>query len=90
MYWNRSGNGATSSRCPSFNHSYLHQSRHSPGLTCYDNKSVFGFVRQLSTWHCPHLLLSAVQQARRVAIERYLMPAGRSAANPQQRRAAGE
>ena len=24
------------------------------------NKSVFGFLRQLTTWHCSHLLLSAV------------------------------
>jgi len=24
------------------------------------SKSVFGFLRRLSTWHCPHLLLSAV------------------------------
>ena len=27
---------------------------------CYWHTSVFSFLRQLSTWHCPHLLLRAV------------------------------
>ena len=26
----------------------------------YDNKSAFSFLRQLITWHCPHLLLRAL------------------------------
>jgi len=57
-----------------------------------NNKSMFSFLRQLSTGHCSHLLLSAVLwlSAGRAAIDRYLSPAGRTAANPHERRAAGE
>jgi len=39
---------------------------------------MFGLSRRLSTWHGPHLLLSAVAPA----IDRYLLSEGRSAANP--------
>ena len=60
------------------------------------NKSVFTFLRQLTTWHCSHLLRRAMlrrgccdrRPAGRAAIDRYLMAAGFTAANPQQRRAA--
>jgi len=43
-------------------------------------------------WQCPHLLLHAVLllSAGRAAIDRYLLPARPTAANPQQRRAAAE
>jgi len=53
---------------------------------------MFSFLRQLSTGHCSHLLLSAVLwlSAGRAAIDRYLSPAGRTAANPHERHAAGE
>jgi len=58
-------------------------------------ESVFSFIRQLSVWHCPRLLLSAgacctahLLQARRAEIDRCLLSAGLSAANLQQRRAA--
>jgi len=47
------------------------------------------FLRQLSTWHCSHLLLEAVLRRRccwapcsRAVIHRYLQPVGSSAANP--------
>jgi len=38
--------------------------RHSSDTTwlvrrLFENKSVFSFLRQLQTWHCPHLLLRA-------------------------------
>ena len=42
---------------------------------------------RLSTWHCPHLLLNAVLRRRccwapvLAAVDRHLLPAGRSAAN---------
>jgi len=43
-------------------------------------------MRQLTTWHCSHLLLSA----GRAAIDRYLLAAGqKAAANPPQRRTYG-
>jgi len=47
-------------------------------------KSVFSFLRQLTTWHCSQLLLSA----GRAAIDRYIPPAGPTAANPPQDAAA--
>ena len=63
-----------------------------------DHKSVFSFIRRLPTCHCTHLLLSAVQWISgdhfhlfafsSPPISRYLLPAWRSAANPQERRAA--
>ena len=51
------------------------------------DKSVFSLLRRLSTWHCPHLSVSAAPAARRrccwaPAIDRYLLPTGHSAANP--------
>jgi len=52
----------------------------------YSNKSVFSFIRQLTTWHCSQLLLST----GRAAIDCYLLPAAPTAANPQRRRAAAE
>ena len=54
------------------------------------------FLRQLTTWHCPHSAPHAAAEARlllgtgRAAIDRHLLPAGPTAANPQQRRAAAE
>jgi len=58
------------------------------------NNSAISFLRQLTTWHCPHptavaaaaapLLLSA----GRATFTRHLLLAGPTAANPQQRRAA--
>ena len=56
-------------------------------LKAYANKSAFSLVPRLSTWHCPHLLLSAVLRRRCCwtpapkAIDWYLLPTGRSAAN---------
>jgi len=46
-------------------------------LTC-------SFIRQLSMWHCSHLLLNAVLPRRwaPAVVDRYLLPARRSAANP--------
>jgi len=43
-------------------------------------KSVFSFLRQLTTRHCPHLLL--LLTAGRPAVDRYLLAAGPTAANP--------
>jgi len=48
--------------------------------------SYFSVLRPLTTWHCSHLLLSA----GRAAIDRYLLAAGPTAANPPQRRASAE
>ena len=48
------------------------------------SKSEFSFLRTLTTWHCPRLLLSA----DRAAVDRQLLVAGPTAANPQQRRRA--
>ena len=50
------------------------------------NKSVFGYLRPLKTWHCPQSLMRAV----RAAIDRYLLPAGPTAANPPHATAEGE
>jgi len=44
--------------------------------------SVFSLLRRPWTWHCSHLLLIAGRA--RAAIYRYLLLAGRPAANPQQ------
>jgi len=50
------------------------------------NKSVFSFLRTLTTWHCPHpTLLLLLPSAGRAAIDRYLLTAGPTAANLQQR-----
>ena len=46
------------------------------------NKSVFSFLRQLSTWHCPHLLSRPRAAAAQLLADRYLLPTGLSAANP--------
>jgi len=57
---------------------------------CWDscilqNKQVcVQLLRQLTTYHCPHLLL----RAGRAAIDRYLLAAGPTAANPPQWRVA--
>ena len=48
------------------------------------SKSEFSFLRTLTTWHCPRLLLSA----DRAAVGRHLSVAGPTAGNPQQRRRA--
>jgi len=61
-------------------------------------KSVFSFLRQLTTWHYPHLLLRAVlrrgccrrRPAGRAVIDRYLLAAGPTAANSQQRVCGGQ
>ena len=50
------------------------------------NKSLFSFLRQLTTWYCSQLLLSAGH----AAIDQYLLPAGLTAANSPQRRAAAK
>ena len=57
------------------------------------NKSVFSFLRQLTTWHCPHSAIihsccGAAAANRRPCSSRYLLPAGPTAANPPRRRAA--
>jgi len=39
------------------------------------NKSVFSYLRMLTTWHCPH------SPAAAAAIDQYLLPAGPTAAN---------
>ena len=36
-------------------------------MVVYLNKSLFSFLRQLTTWHCRHLLLRAVRQYRSIA-----------------------
>jgi len=55
-------------------------------------KSVFSFLRQLTTWQSQHLLLCATAAADRrpagsAAIDRYLLAAGPTAANLRQWRA---
>jgi len=59
------------------------------GIIAWQNKTVFSFLRQLTTWHCSHLLpnavlLCAVMQRRptAAAVDRYRLPAGPAAANP--------
>jgi len=53
---------------------------------------VFAYLRTLKTWHCPHLLLSAVLLPRRPCSDRdrHLQPAGTTAANPPHAAAADE
>jgi len=58
-------------------------------LNCNNNKSVFSFLRQLTTWHCSHLLLNAVllcalllRRPAAAAVDRYSLPAGPTAATP--------
>jgi len=56
------------------------------------NKSVFSCLRQLTTWHCPHSAAATTRLlviAGRAAINLYLLRAGPTAANPQQRRLDG-
>jgi len=48
------------------------------------------YLFQTSLCSASHVTLSAFAAERRAAIDQYLPPAGRSAANPQQRREAGE
>ena len=92
---NRSGRRATSlilrttsSRRHAVNHESIYLSvrpRMSP-CVIKPYTSVFSFLRRLSTWRCPHLLLhDVVSEALRppAAVDRYLLPAGRSAENPQ-------
>ena len=54
------------------------------------NRFVFSFLRQLTTWHCSHLLMNAVLPRRptTAAIDGYLLPAEPTAANPSQRHVA--
>ena len=48
-----------------------------------NSKSVLSLFRRLSTWRCPHFLQSAgACSMAPAAIDRYLLPAGRWAANP--------
>jgi len=53
-------------------------------------------LHTLKTWHCPHMLLRAVLRrgccccVDRASIDRYLLPAGPTAANPPHAAAAGE
>jgi len=53
---------------------------------------VFSFLRQLTTRRCSHLLLNVVllRRSAAAAIDRYRLPAGPTAANPRQRRAAAK
>jgi len=75
-------------------HTYTHTHTH---CFTFHSRSAFSLVPRLSTRHCPHLLLSAVlrrsaaERACRwyasaapapAAVDRYLLPAERSAANP--------
>jgi len=46
------------------------------------NKSVFSFLRTLTTWHYPYSSAARRAAVRRAAIDRYLLPAGPTAANP--------
>jgi len=39
-----------------------------------EDKSLFSFPHQLSTWHCPHSLAAAAEC--RAAIDHYLLPTG--------------
>jgi len=50
------------------------------------DKSVSSFLRQLTTWHYTHLLLSAGREA----IDQYLLAAGPTVVNPPRRRVAAE
>ena len=47
------------------------------------SKSAFSYLRTLTTWHCPHS--PAAHAAAAAIIDRYLLPAGHTAANLQQR-----
>jgi len=51
---------------------------------------VFSFLRQLTTWHCPHVLVRAalLLTAGRAAIDRYLVAAEPASAKLTKRRAA--
>jgi len=57
---------------------------------------VLSFLRQLTTLHCPHLLLRGraaaplLLTAGRAAIDRYLLAAEPTAANPLQRQNASD
>ena len=52
------------------------------------DKSVFSFLRQLTTWHCRGAAAADRRPTSRAAIDRYLLVAEPTAANPPQRRAA--
>jgi len=43
---------------------------------CNTNKSVFSFIRTLTTWHCPHSLAARRDAVRRAAIDLYFLPVG--------------
>jgi len=50
------------------------------------HKSVLSFLRQQITWHCSHLLLNAIllRHLAAITVDRYLLSAGPTAANPPQ------
>ena len=50
-----------------------------------NNKFVFSFLRTPIRWHCPHSPAACRAAVRRAATDRYLLPAGPTAANLQQR-----
>jgi len=57
----------------------------------FPDKSLFSFLRQTATWHCPDSAARLLLTAGRAAINRYLLSAAPTAANPQrQRRVAAE
>jgi len=57
----------------------------------FPDKSLFSFLRQTATWHCPDSAARLPLTAGRAAIDRYLLSAAPTAANPQrQRRVAAE
>jgi len=64
------------------NHPFLH-------YRAPKDNSVFSFVHQLTTWHCPHLLLLLLT-AGHAATNQYLLPTRPTAANPQQQRVMGQ
>ena len=49
------------------------------------DKSVFSFLRQLTTWHCRGAAAADRRPTSRAAIDRYLLVAEPTAANPPQR-----
>ena len=75
----------------------LHLSSHSGKVNTVaraenQEQSVFSFLRQPTTWHCPHLPLHTMlwhgchrALAACTAVNWYLLPAGPTAANPTQR-----
>jgi len=64
--------------------------RRNPTPNNNKNNFVSSILRPLTMWHCLHLLLSTVAAERQSAINQCLLPAGPTAAKPQQRSAQSE